>query len=198
MKKIFLCFIALIIITGCTTHQSNLSPSSVVDQFLIAIQSNDIDIINTTSEWDENAIQSLQMNDIDYIKNIDKQIQTKAHKALYGFTYKIKNEQIESDSANVTVSFKTKNIEKALKNSLNDIILSATTLTKNKKTTEQDIQNEILISLYEILANTKEETEQTIVLQLKKSDHTWIVEKNKDLEYLLIKNSKIFIHELQS
>ncbi len=37
-----------------------------------------------------------------------------------------------------------------------------------------------------------------MILQLKKANHTWIVEKNKELEDLLIKNSEIFIHELQS
>ncbi len=199
MKKNFLCFIVLVmILTGCKIHQSNISPSSAVDQFLTGIQSHDMDTVKNISEWDENAIQSLQMNDIDYIENIDKQIQDKAHKALYGFTYEITDEKTEKDSAQVTVTFKTKNIEKTLKNSLNDIIQSASTLTKNKKNTEKDIQTEILISLYEILANTKEETKQTMILQLKKANHTWIVEKNKELEDLLIKNSEIFIHELQS
>lgn len=199
MKKNFLCFIVLVmILTGCKINQSNISPSSAVDQFLTGIQSHDMDTVKNISEWDENAIQSLQMNDIDYIENIDKQIQDKAHKALYGFTYEITDEKTEKDSAQVTVTFKTKNIEKTLKNSLNDIIQSASTLTKNKKNTEKDIQTEILISLYEILANTKEETKQTMILQLKKANHTWIVEKNKELEDLLIKNSEIFIHELQS
>ncbi len=144
MKKNFLCFIVLVmILTGCKIHQSNISPSSAVDQFLTGIQSHDMDTVKNISEWDENAIQSLQMNDIDYIENIDKQIQDKAHKALYGFTYEITDEKTEKDSAQVTVTFKTKNIEKTLKNSLNDIIQSASTLTKNKKNTEKDIQTDI-------------------------------------------------------
>lgn len=197
MKKIFLiCIISLMLLTSCATHSTNNSPTSVVNRFLTALQNQHLDTIRTCSEWDENAIQSLQFMENDYIENIDKNLQEKAHNALYGFSYKIKDEQIHGDIANVTVSIHTKDIEKDIQSSLNKIINSISSSVENK--TDKEIQNEIITSLYNTIINIKNEKVKNVIIRLHRINNSWIVtNNNKDLEHALLENSEIFMHILQ-
>lgn len=197
MKKNFLIYIvSLMLLTSCTTLSTNNSPTSVANQFLTALQNQHLDTIRSISKWDENAIQSIQFTENDYIENIDKNLQKKAHNALYGFTYKIKNEQIRGNIANVTISIHTKDIEKDIQSSLDKIINSMSSSIENK--TNKEIQNEIITSLYNTLINIKNEKEKNVVIQLQRINNSWIVtDNNKDLEHTLLENSEIFMHILQ-
>ncbi len=197
MKKIILfCIILLMLLTGCTTLSTNNSPTSVSNQFLKALQNRDFDTIRSISKWDEYAIQSIQFTENDYIENVDKNIQKKSHNVLYGFNYKIKNEQIHGNIANVTVAIHTKDIEKDIQSSLDQIINSISSSVENK--TDKEIQNEIITSLYNTLININNEKEKNVIIQLQKINNSWVVaDNNKDLEHVLLENSEIFMHILQ-
>lgn len=187
-----------LILTGCQTKEKEPSPKEVTKQFLTAIQKQDEAALEASSQWNITSIKALQMQEDDYIENIDRDLQKAAHDVIYGFTFTIKDEIIKEKKAEVNVLIYTKDIKNAVKTGMREAEKKVEELSKGKHFSDQKAQQEIMQTIYTHIQNAKTEKKQQVTITLTKNEDTWKVTKNnKELEKALLSNGEELIQLIQ-
>ena len=187
----------LLIISGCAKEvKEDTKPEAIADQFLIALQTNDVATIQVLSDWDTDSISALQLKDEDLLLELDKELQEEVHDVLFAFDYEIKETNITDKKANITLSITQKDIHASLAKSLSEAKKKLKKAYEKEKFPDADAI--VFSTIYKAIANTKTTQTNIVTLTLNKHDHTWIVsDQNQPFKDLLLQNSKEFINQLQ-
>lgn len=170
MKKIILCLLSILLLSGCGEKVFN-TPVKKVETFLQNYQTLSVDIVEqlnkvVNEEENFNADQRLAY----------KELMKKHYQDL---TYEIKDEKIDGDKATVTVEIEVRDYSKALK--------EADQYLENNKTEFYDdkgVYNEFLFTTYRIeqLKKVKDKVKFTLNLTLSKMNDEWKLDPISDID----------------
>ena len=165
MKKIFVCFALLILLTGCEMiDKLDNTPTKKVEAFLNKYQTLDEDVLDSLDYVvaEENSFNSEQR---DKYRDI---IKTNYQK----LSYKIQEEEIDGDNATVTVQIEVIDYSKVLSEAENYRYENESEFMTNNKYDESKYIDYTL----DRLKAAKEKVKYTLDLNLTKIDEEWILD----------------------
>lgn len=193
MKKIkFVCclMMTLLLITGCS-DKAQATPSEVVAAFLDAYQSHDNQKIAQYSTWENYDATALELRDEDYMDGVNKDLQKKVYDMMLDFSHKENSEAIQDDTAKVEVSLTMYDFEPTIKSGMEAATKKTEELSKNESIRDEEIQKEILTTLFEHMEKAEKSKSVTTTVHLIKKDKEWKVsEDNNDLSDALLINTQ--------
>ena len=165
MKKLII-LISIIFLTGCTDIMN--TPSSKVEEFLGKYQTMDTSIVKEL----DNTIEEMSASD-----NYKKEYKSLLLKQYQNLAYKIKDEKIDNNTANVEVEIEVFDYYNTLERVKEDIDKNSDDFKDdNDKSSKEKIEE------YKIkkLKATTNKTKYQIIFTLTKKDGKWTLDKLSD------------------
>lgn len=165
MKKLII-LISIIFLTGCTDIMN--TPSSKVEEFLGKYQTMDTSIVKEL----DNTIEEMSASD-----NYKKEYKSLLLKQYQNLSYKIKDEKIDNNTANVEVEIEVFDYYNTLERVKEDIDKNSDDFKDdNDKSSKEKIEE------YKIkkLKATTNKTKYQIIFTLTKKDGKWSLDKVSD------------------
>lgn len=165
MKKLII-LISIILLTGCTDITN--TPSSKVEEFLGKYQTMDTSIVKEL----DNTIEEMSASD-----NYKKEYKSLLLKQYQNLSYKIKDEKIDNNTANVEVEIEVFDYYNTLERVKEDIDKNSDDFKDdNDKSSKEKIEE------YKIkkLKATTNKTKYQIIFTLTKKDGKWTLDKLSD------------------
>lgn len=167
MKKIILCLSIIILLVGCTTTEN--SPTKKVEDFMSKYQNLDSEVMSQLDKVVSNDNTMKDDQKKDYAALMKKQYQN--------LSYKIKDENIEDDNANVTVEIEVYDYKSSLSKSEQ--------YYNNNKEEFMDKDNDLDESKYmdykiEELQKVSDRKKYDIIFTLTKEDNEWVMDNIND------------------
>lgn len=170
MKRIIICLIAILLLSGCTEKMFN-TPTKQVEMFFQNYQT-----LNESVLKQLNSVVNEEEN-----FNADQRLAYKElmKKHYQDLKYEIKDEEINGDTAIVTVEIEVKDYSKALKEA--DDYLN---INKSEFYDAKGVYNEFLFTTYRIeqLEKVKETVKFTLNLNLTKVNDEWKMDNISDID----------------
>lgn len=165
MKKLII-LISIIFLTGCADIMN--TPSSKVEEFLGKYQTMDTSIVKELDDTIE------EMNASDNYKKEYKNLLLKQYQNL---SYKIKDEKIDNNTANVEVEIEVFDYYNTLENVNEDIDKNSDDFKDEKDKSRKEKIEEYKIKK---LKATTNKAKYTIIFTLTKKDGKWTLDKVSD------------------
>lgn len=165
MKKLII-LISIVFLTGCTDIMN--TPSSKVEEFLGKYQTMDTSIVKEL----DNTIEEMSASD-----NYKKEYKSLLLKQYQNLSYKIKDEKIDNNTANVEVEIEVFDYYNTLERVKEDIDKNSDDFKDdNDKSSKEKIEE------YKIkkLKATTNKTKYQIIFTLTKKDGKWTLDKLSD------------------
>ena len=165
MKKLII-LISIIFLTGCTDIMN--TPSSKVEEFLGKYQTMDTSIVNEL----DNTIEEMSASD-----NYKKEYKSLLLKQYQNLSYKIKDEKIDNNTANVEVEIEVFDYYNTLERVKVDIDKNSDDFKDDKDKSSKEKIEEYKIKK---LKATTNKTKYQIIFTLTKKDGKWTLDKLSD------------------
>lgn len=167
MKKIILCITIILLLVGCTTSEN--TPTKKVEDFMSKYQNLDSEVMSQLDKVISNDNTMKEDQKKDYVALMKKQYQN--------LSYKIKDESIEDDNANVTVEIEVYDYNSSLSKSEQ--------YYKNNKEEFMDKDNSLDENKYmnykiEELQKVSDRKKYDIIFTLTKEDNEWVMDNIND------------------
>ncbi len=167
MKKIILCLSIILLLAGCTTTVN--TPTKKVEDFMSKYQNLDSEVMSQLDNIVSNDNTMKDDQKKDYTALMKKQYQN--------LSYKIKDENIEDDNANVTVEIEVYDYKSSLTKSEQ--------YYNNNKEEFMDKENNLDESKYmdykiEELQKVSDRKKYEIIFTLTKEDDEWVMDNIND------------------
>lgn len=165
MKKLII-LISIIFLTGCTDIMN--TPSSKVEEFLGKYQTMDTSIVKEL----DNTIEEMSASD-----NYKKEYKSLLLKQYQNLSYKIKDEKIDNNTANVEVGIEVFDYYNTLERVKEDIDKNSDDFKDDKDKSSKEKIEEYKIKK---LKATTNKTKYQIIFTLTKKDGKWTLDKLSD------------------
>lgn len=165
MKKLII-LISIIFLTGCTDIMN--TPSSKVEEFLGKYQTMDTSIVKEL----DNTIEEMSASD-----NYKKEYKSLLLKQYQNLSYKIKDEKIDNNTANVEVEIEVFDYYNTLERVKEDIDKNSDDFKDDNDKSRKETIEEYKIKK---LKATTNKTKYTIIFTLTKKDGKWTLDKLSD------------------
>ena len=165
MKKLII-LISIVFLTGCTDIMN--TPSSKVEEFLGKYQTMDTSIVKEL----DNTIEEMSASD-----NYKKEYKSRLLKQYQNLSYKIKDEKIDNNTANVEVGIEVFDYYNTLERVKEDIDKNSDDFKDDKDKSSKEKIEEYKIKK---LKATTNKTKYQIIFTLTKKDGKWTLDKLSD------------------
>lgn len=165
MKKLII-LISIVFLTGCTDIMN--TPSSKVEEFLGKYQTMDTSIVKEL----DNTIEEMSASD-----NYKKEYKSLLLKQYQNLSYKIKDEKIDNNTANVEVGIEVFDYYNTLERVKEDIDKNSDDFKDDKDKSSKEKIEEYKIKK---LKATTNKTKYQIIFTLTKKDGKWTLDKLSD------------------
>lgn len=192
--KIILCTVFVCTLSACSKSKEVIQPMKITSSFLDAYLARNSEDIKLYSEWSEDSIKLLELQDDDYIDGVDKALQVDIYNMMYGFDHKEIKENINEDSATVTCEFMLYDFAPTFKKGITEATKKVEELSSKSNISDKQSQQEIMKVLFTNLKESKKTNKTTLDIHLKKTEKGWIVTNDNDsLQKALAKNAQEII-----
>lgn len=179
-------------IAGC--QENSIPPKTVTTQFLDAYHELNDEKMKQTSEWSDFNVKTLEIQDKDYVKGVDKGLQKEVYTMMLDFKHKEFDEKIDGDKAHVKVDITVYDFQPVIEQGMKEATKRVEELSKEANVSDAQAQTEISKIIFENMKKAKMDKTKSITVNVVKKNQKWMVSNdNKILKDILSENTKSFM-----